>query len=288
MYRRGYVYAAQVVGAMLIAHLYFSMPFLFRIGIKQYWPYVAMILAFGGVAVANLLKKRELEVLGQPIFHSAAVLPVIAACTFWAVESKADAAMVMLLAGLTYLMISFTQASWFSGAAAVLFGNLALWLFYYEFPTLHFFQHPQLWLIPPTLSVLVAGQLNRNKLTSRQLATLRYICVAVIYTSSTSQIFIDGLGDQLWPPMVLALLSVGGIFAGIMLQVRAYLYLGSLFLLMSVVSMVSHAHQRLDHSWPWWAFGIGLGVAILVMFGMLEKRGNELRSITGKLRDWDY
>ena len=282
-YRRGYVYAAQVVGAMLIGHLYLSMPFLFQLGIKQYWPYIAMLLSFGGVGLARLLRKRDLEVLGQPIFHSAAVLPVVASCAFWAIDSRADAAMVMLLAGAIYLTISLTQASLLSGAATVVFGNLALWLFYGKFPGLDFFQHPQLWLIPPAISVLVASRIHRDRLTPAQHATLRYLCVAVIYVSSTSEIILTGLGDKLWPPMVLALLSVGGIFAGIMLQVRAYLYLGSLFLLMSVVSMVSHAHQRLEHVWPWWAFGIGLGTAILVMFGLFEKRGNELRSISGRL-----
>jgi hypothetical protein len=161
-------------------------------------------------------------------------------------------------------------------------------MFYDErFPQFSFFEHPQLWLIPPAISVLIAGQLNRKSLTTAQLAMLRYVCVAVIYVSSTSEIFISGLGDQLWPPMVLAALSVAGIMAGILLQVRSFLYLGCLFLLMAMITMVAHAHQRLDHVWPWWAFGITLGIAILVMFGLFEKKKNEMKEIAGRLKEWE-
>lgn len=287
-WRSGYVYAAQAVAVMLIAHAYLSMPWLFRIGIKQFWPYIAMLISFGGVGLAHVLRKRDLMVLAGPLFHTAAVLPIVAAAAFWSIESRADAAITMLLAGLIYLMISATERSLISGAAAVVFGNLAIWLFYDKFPSLGLLQHPQLWLVPPAVSVLIAAQLHKDRLSLSQLASLRYISVAVIYISSTSEIFIAGLGQQIWPPMILTLLSVIGIMCGMMLQVRAFLYLGSLFLLLSVISMVSHAHQRLGHTWPWWAFGIGLGIAILVMFGLFEKHKNEMKSITGRLKQWDY
>jgi hypothetical protein len=87
--------------------------------------------------------------------------------------------------------------------------------------------------------------------------------------------------------MVLATLAVIGIMAGIMLHVKSFLYFGSLFLLMAMITMVSHAHQRLHHVWPWWAFGIGLGIAILVMFGLFEKRKNDMKAIAQGLREWD-
>jgi hypothetical protein len=174
------------------------------------------------------------------------------------------------------------------GAAALVFGNLALWLFYEKFPELEFIRHPQMWLIPPAMSVLIAAQLNRDRLTTAQLTAVRYLCVVVVYVSSTGDVFISGFGQQLWPPMVLALLSVGGVMVGIMFQVRAYLFLGSLFLLVAVTTMVSHAQQRLDHVWPWWAFGLVLGIAILVFFGFFEKRRNELKEMARQMSQWDH
>lgn len=285
--RMGYVYAAELVVAALGAHLYFTMPWLFQFGIKEYWPYIAMAICFGGVGIARLLEQRNLGVLGQPLFHTAAILPVIVSAAVFGIESKADASMVMLVVGLVYLMISYTHRSALSGAASVIFGNFALWLFINRFPGFSFLEHPQLWLIPPAVSALIAGQLSRAVLTHHQLVTLRYVCVAMIYVSSTSEIFISGIGEKLWPPMVLASLAVIGIMAGIMLQVKSFLYFGALFLLMAMIAMVSHAHQRLDHVWPWWAFGIGLGLTILVMFGLFEKRKNDMKAIADGLREWD-
>ncbi len=285
--RMGYVYAAQLAVAMLAVHLYMTMPFLFQIGIKDYWPYLAMILCFGSVGVAQVLEKRNLTVLGQPLLTTAVLLPVMVAVLIWGVDSKADSALVMLFAGLAYLMISYTQNSILAGAAAIVFGNLALWLFYNKFDGFSIFDHPQLWLIPPAVSTLVAAHISRNSLSRKQLGLIRYICLIVIYLSSTSEIFINGLGDKLWPPVVLALLSVGGILIGMMLQIRAFLYLGIVFLLMALVTMVSHAHQRFEHVWPWWAFGFTLGVAILVMFGLFEKKKKEMGQVVQQLKQWD-
>jgi hypothetical protein len=285
--RQGYVYLAQLVVIGLLLHVYFTMPWLFQFGIKEYWPYIAMAICFVGVGLSRLLEKRGLDVLGQPLFTTAAILPVLTAVAIFGIDSQANGALVMLIVGLAYLMISYTNHSIWSGAASLLFGNLALWMFCGRFPNFTFLEHPQIWLIPPAISVLIAARVFRNSLTSNQLATINYVAVTVIYVSSTSEVFISGLGDKLWPPMVLAFLAVLGIMTGILMQIRSFLYLGSLFLLIAMITMVAHAHQRFDHVWPWWTFGITLGIAILVVFGLFEKRKNDLKAIAGRLKQWD-
>ena len=286
--RKVYVYVAQAVTVLLGVQLYLTMPWLFKFGLRDYWPYIAMLISFAGVGVAHMLQRRGLEVLADPLFKSAVTIPVITSIGIFLVDAPgADSAVVLLIAGLAYLMVSYSQKSILSGAAAVVLGNLALWIFYDRMQGFAFADHPQLWLIPPAVSVLIATQLSREKLSAMQLAAVRYIAVAVIYISSTSEVFIYGIGNQLWPPMVLAGLAVAGMMAGIAFEIRAYLYLGSTFLFTAMITMVSHAQQRLDHVWPWWAFGIVLGVAILVMFGVFEKRRNHLRAITGRLKQWE-
>jgi hypothetical protein len=101
------------------------------------------------------------------------------------------------------------------------------------------------------------------------------------------EIFISGIGESLAPPIILAVLSLAGIMAGIILRIKAFLYFGTLFLFMAMLSMVAHAQQALAHVWPWWAFGIGTGIAILVMFGMIEKRKNDLDLLQRNPEDSD-
>lgn len=284
--RESYVYVAQLILACVLIHIYLAMPWLFKSGISQFWPYIAVAISFGGIGISKILETRNLNVLSRPLFSTFATIPLLAVAGLTVFNSKADSSIVLLSAGLLYLLVGYLRRSVLSGLIAIALGNLALWMFYGKFPQFSFVAHPQLWLIPPALSVLVASHICRSSFSSSHLAAIRYICMAIIYISSTGEIFISGLGDHLWPPMVLALLAVAGIMAGILFQIRSYLYLGSLFLLMAMISMVAHAHQRFEHVWPWWAFGVTLGIAILVLFGLFEKRKNEVKSLAGRFQKW--
>ncbi len=152
---------------------------------------------------------------------------------------------------------------------------------------------PQLWLIPPALSVLGASYLNRDRLSDNTLTAIRYICVMIIYLSSTGEMFMKLMesnadAPERWlRPLILTFLSVSGIFAGILMRVRAFLYLGASFLLMSIVGMVWNAYKAVGHVWPWWAFGISMGIFILVLFGLFEKHRHDVQRLIDRLRQWE-
>ena len=65
-------------------------------------------------------------------------------------------------------------------------------------------------------------------------AGLRYLGTAMLYVASAADLFIAGVGNSVWLPVVLAALSAAGIAAGIALRVRAFLFLGAGFLLLDV------------------------------------------------------
>ena len=169
--------------------------------------------------------------------------------------------------------------------AAAIAGNAALWALMHE-QGIAPWTYPSFWTIPPALSLLAAAQLNRRHLTAEQLTAARYFSITVIYLSSTGQVWLT-LGQSLWPPMLLALLSVAGILAGMGLRVRAFLYQGMSFLALAVLSMIWHASQKIDHVWPWWAFGVVLGLSILAMFGLFEKNRPEVLLRIQRMRQWE-
>jgi len=284
--RQGYVYAAQVASVVAAVHVYLSMPWLLQTGILQYWPYLAIAVSLVCLVISDLLKRRGLEVLSEPIFRTAAMIPVFVAIAYWSIDSKANAALTFLLAGLIYFGIAVRFKAIWSGLMAMILGNISLWLFYSQ-QSVSFTNHPQLWLIPPAICVLLGTWLERKRLSPKQLTAIRYGSVFVIYLSSTAEILINGIGQQIWPPLVLAVLSIAGMAAGIMLRVRSFLFVGVSFLFVAVIAMVTHAQQRLGHVWPWWAFGILMGAAILVMFGLFEKRRNDLIQVGKQMREWD-
>lgn len=286
-----YVYAAQVVGALLFAHLYLSNPNMFGT-LRAYWPYIVMAIAFAGVGVGEIFQRSGLRVLAEPLQRTGGFLPLLPALGWWLnqrleIDAAGHYSLLMFFAGLFYVALSMLRRSYLSGVAAALAGNAALWALLADYESLSLMKHPQFWLIPPAGSMLVASHLNRRQLSDSQLTGSRYVCLLVIYVSSTADIFIEGIGDSLWEPMVLATLSVIGVFVGIGLQIRAFLYLGATFVFLSVISMVWHAYANIQHVGIWWGFGILLGLLILTFFGVFEKKRPELLRLVESMRRWE-
>jgi hypothetical protein len=284
-----YVYAAEVVASLLFLHIYLTKPEFFTGVMKPYWEFIVLGIAFAGAGLGEWFQRRKLAVLAEPLQRTGAFLPLLPALAAWVtypVVAYDRYSLVLFIAGLLYVMLAMWRQSFRYAVAAACVGNLALWSLYYH-GGIMLDKQPQLWLIPPALSVLVAGQLNRRRLSEAQLTALRYICVTLIYVSSTGEMFISGAGRSPWHPMVLATLSIIGVMAGMLMRVRAFLYLGSSFLFLSIVSMVWHAAQAIDKVWPWWVFGLVMGVVLLVLFGVFEKKRNEVLRVFGRLKEWE-
>jgi fructose-specific phosphotransferase system IIC component len=161
-----------------------------------------------------------------------------------------------------------------------------LWYFLSRHEGLDFTKHPQLWLIPPALCALVAGYLNRERLTKEQSAALRYASAIVIYVSSTADIFINGVAEAPWLPAVLAGLSILGAMAGILLRVRAFLYLGVSFLVVALMTIIWHAAIEEQRTWILWVAGIITGALILAVLGLFEKRRDDVMRVVDELKHW--
>ena len=117
--------------------------------------------------------------------------------------------------------------------------------------------------------------------------SLRYLGISMIYVSSAADLFIAGVGQSVWLPVILAVLCLAGVLAGVMLRVRAFLYLGIGFLLLDVFSMIWHAAVDRAQTWVWYASGIVLGALILTLFAVLEKRRSDVQEVVGRLRQWN-
>ena len=119
------------------------------------------------------------------------------------------------------------------------------------------------------------------------MTNLRYVTLSVIYVSSTVEIFVRGVAQSPWQPMVLMVLAAAGVLAGMLLRVRAFLYLGSSFLLISIVTMIWHASANFGWTWLWYVTGIVVGLGIILLFAMFEKKRAELLRLVEGLRTWE-
>jgi hypothetical protein len=185
------------------------------------------------------------------------------------------------------VLLAVVRQSMNLALAGALAANFGLWVIFGHHEGLAFVLHPQLWLIPVGLIVLAAEHVNRQRLTQSQGASLRYAGLAFIYVASAADMFITGVAHSVVLPIVLALISVLGVFLGILLRVKAFLFTGVAFLVLVILAEIWHAAVDRQQTWVWWASGIVLGGVILVIFSLFEKHRNDVLRLVDDLKSWD-
>jgi hypothetical protein len=285
--RQVYVYAAEVLIGLLFVHIRVTMPWLFRGWFVQFWPIIVMVIAFVGVGLSEWFRSRRQQILSEPLERTGALLPLLPVIGFWVVPANMHYSIVLLAVGLLYSVLATLRKSFLFAILAVLAGNGSLWYLLHRADGLGLMEHPQLWLIPPALCVLVASAMNRRQLSDEQMTTIRYLTSIVIYVSSTADVFLIGVAEAPWLPLVLAAVSIAGIFAGIALRIRAFLYLGTSFLLVALFTYIWHAAVDLEQTWIWWVTTIAAGVAIITVFAIFEKKRDDVLRLVGKLKKWE-
>jgi hypothetical protein len=308
-----YVYGAELLLFFLFVHLKLTVPELFGEFGRRYWPFILMGIAFVGVGLSEYFGRRGLRVLAEPLQRTGVFLPLLPLLVFWARPSPGLVefahrvlpgsetllnplvrlpanfdrhALLWLLLGVLYGFLAAVRRSFLFALLAALAANFGLWALLVHFDV-SFLVHPQLWVIPLALIVLAAEQANRDRLSPAQAAGLRYVGLGALYVASTADMFITGLGNSVVLPLVLAGLSVSGVLVGILLRVQAFLFLGVAFLCLVIFAMIWHAAVDRYQTWVWWASGIVLGVAILGLFALFEKRRNDVLRLIDEVRRWD-
>ncbi len=281
-----YVYAAEALLVMLVAHLRVSMPWLFQHWLQSVWPLVVVAIAFVGLGVSEWATRNRVGVLAEPLEKSGSLLSLLPILGHWIVPSSLHYSMSLVTAAAGFAMYGYVKRSWVYWSASLIALNGALLYMLYE-ADFSFASYPQLWVIPPAMCTLIASQLLRHRLAPAQLTAVRYLATSSIYVASTAEIFIHGTVRAPWLPIVLAGLSVLGILMGIAIRVRSLLWLGSIFLCLAMFTIIWHAAVDLEQTWLWYVCGILMGVAILTMFALFEKRKEDLKRILSTLQTWE-
>ncbi|HVK12387.1 MAG TPA: zinc ribbon domain-containing protein [Gemmataceae bacterium] len=311
--RAGYVYLAEALLVLVFVQVRLNVPQAFNPKMVGYWTFIVMGVAFVGVGLAELFARRGAVVLARPLTRTGVLVPLIPLLAFWAklpesvfrfardqapgleplfgylknLPQHFDAyALLWFLAGLLYGLVALSRRSFGWALIGALAANFGVWslLTHHQVPAAI---HPQAWAIPVALIILVSEHVHRGRLRADVSAGLRYLGISLIYVASSADLFIAGVGESVWLPVVLAALCLAGVVAGVLLRVRAFLYLGIGFLLLDVFAMVWYAAVDRAQTWVWYASGIVLGAIILAVFAVVEKRRADVAGLVSRLREWD-
>ena len=287
-FRTVYVYAAEAIVLMTFLHIRLTLPHLFVSGlIARHWMWATLGLAYLTTGLGEVVRRRGSRIVGEALDRTALVLPLLPDVAFWLLPDRNYVA---------YAEIWLLQAALYGGLAAardsrglamlgVSAANVGVWVILGHHGV-EFLRHPQMWLIPLAVNVLLAGHLNRDRLGRPQRAALNYAGLSLLYLSSAADLFITGLGNSTVLPLALAALSMLGIVVGIVLRVRAFLFQGTTFLAFVVVTMIVHAVWAREQQWLMWVSGIGLGAAAFTVFAVFRKYREEVLQLYEEVQSW--
>lgn len=293
--RTAAVYAAEVVIALACGTGYFMYPELFHGRMINWWPVIMFAIAFGSTALGQMLQRVNLPILADPISRSSLLLPLIPLAGVWAFRPERATvlwnqfdrfALLLVFGSCLYGMHGWIRGSVRLRALSGVMALLGFWSFLQHHPNLRFFEHPQFWLLPPAIGSLVFVELNKGRLASSVVTSVRYLAILVAYMSSTSEMFFKAFEGHLWPPLILLALSLVGVMAGIVMKVKPFLFSSLVFTLVALLGMVRNAAQAIDQNWPWWAFGIVTGVALFGMIVYFEKNRPKIQSYLEQVKQW--
>lgn len=294
--RRAAVYAAQIGCGILCAVTYAHFPTLFSGVLAKWWPIIVFGIAMLSVGLGEWLSRAGQSVIADPVQRSSLILPIIPLAGVWWIEPENSIWLwqewqyywlLLLIAAGLFGLHGWLRRSIELHAISGMLLLASFWVLLYSQPSLRFMEHPQLWLLPPALATLIFVEWNRRRLEPNVVTAARYGAVMVAYLSSTSEIFLNAFDGQLWQPLLLLILALGGVAVGIALQVRAFLYCGVAFTSVALLAMVWHAQQAIGQVWPWWAFGIATGIVLIFLLGYFEKNRPQVVAHLERLKQWD-
>ena len=290
--RTAYVYAAEVVLALVGLHLWLTEPQLFQWGIiPRYWMFLVLALAFAGAGLAEWFQRRRLPVLSGPLERTAVLLPIGPAAGFWFVGDRTSvlhlagaSPLVWFLGAVFYGALAARRRSLGYGLLAAAAANVGLGVLWQRCDW-GLLEHPQLWLIPWGLTILASEFINHKRLGASLSAGLRYLGLSLIYIPSSTE-FLRDMGGSVYLPLVLVVLSLLGILTGIVLRIRSFLFLGLSFLLVVIVTMIKYAAVDQQHTWVFFVACIILGAIVIGSVAFYEKRRNDLAAMMKNLKQW--
>ncbi|NBR06318.1 MAG: hypothetical protein EBT92_11150 [Planctomycetes bacterium] len=305
-----YTWGILVVLLSLFLHSRLCRPEWFGGFLGQYWSLGALVLSFMAAGLSELFFRRNKQAIALPIMLCGVLIPLAPQLSFWFkqyliaypeqfffMKSLAESvlrlpgdfashAFLWFLAALVWGWVAMQRNSFFLMLASCLGMVGGFWSLWAS-QGFSVFQHPQMWLVPPAIFVLILENSLRSKLHKNLSQFLRYTGLAFLYASSASDLLILGIGYSVWLPIALAFWSVMGILAGMASQTKGFLYFGMAFLIMDIFFMIWHAAVDKQQTWVWWISVIVLGGAILAMFTLFEKKKTEIKNLMTKLKSWD-
>jgi hypothetical protein len=202
----------------------------------------ALILGFVLVGVTVQARRAGIPPVADATRRFAALLPVVIALVL---PHRADlgAALLSAGAGALYTTLAYVERSRWFGSLGAAAGNLALLII----AIAGGLDGPEVYLAPMGLLILIVGQIFRDGLGPSSRLGVRIVGGLVLYLPAAIQLTLEvGNGASGLYALAFGVVCLAGVAVGMLLHIRAFLALGTGFLVLDIASHLIRAGVR-DH-----------------------------------------
>ncbi|WP_404364137.1 hypothetical protein ACIHQR_28680 [Corallococcus coralloides] len=231
----------------------------------------ALSLGFVLVGVTVLARRAGVRPVEQATRRFAALLPIAVALILPG-DATGDAALLAGGSGLLYAALGAVERSRMFGAFAAAACNLALLIAALAFGL----EGLEVYLAPLGLLLLMMGQLFTSSLPHAARNAVRILGGLLLYVPAAAKLAARmGESTDGTYAIVFGAVCLLGVAVGMALRIRAYLALGTLFLLLDVVANLLDAGLR-DHR---------IGFLVMTLTGLTIVTGRVMATL--KRQEWD-
>ncbi|MBK7864554.1 MAG: hypothetical protein IPJ65_39330 [Archangiaceae bacterium] len=241
--------------------------------------------AFALVGVTVLARRAGVAPVARATRAFAALLPVVVAIAFPSGPSG-DTAVLAAASSLLYAVLATVEHNRFFGALAAVSANLALLVLALS----QGLSGIEVFLAPLGLLLLVLAQLFKKSLLHPARTALRLTGGLLLYAPAALKLSLQlGNAADATYAVVFGCVCLLGVGAGMVLQIRAYLAMGTLFLTLDVVANLVNAGLR-DYRIGFVVLSAaGLSVLAAMVFATLKRELVQawVSQVRLRLRGWD-
>jgi hypothetical protein len=257
-----------------------------------FWGKVVLIaLSFFLMWVNTKIQRLQLTIFQRPTYLTSLIMPAIS--VILAVRHSFNGSspydqitgvnpFIIACAASYYTLLAFQKKNKELGYLGAVLYDGALFSLWIDLKL----TDPQFYLVPLGMTVIFVAQLNRDSLGKQNLSYLRSFGSLIIYASPAWSVVTSGSDIH---ALSLALFSVLGIAIGIAFRIRAFLYLGSLFLVMDLIAQV--IIQSYHSSLFKWLCILLAGVLIITLAAFFERKREiilrRMRALGEVLETWE-
>jgi hypothetical protein len=187
---------------------------------------VLMVITYGMFALYRWTQ-------AEPLLYAVMILPLFTLLTVPLQLASPHASLTFLIASVLYFLVHSETDRVLPLYLAFVALNAAIYLWIPGWAIRY--DTVQMYVIPATLSVLALLHLHREDVSSRILNSARLAAMSVLYACATYDVFQQ---ESLIVFTAMVALSLTGIFVGIALRTRAFLYSGTAFLVLNVLGQL--------------------------------------------------